>query len=199
MKNICVYCGSSPGRHPGYIQAARELGREMARREIGLVYGGASIGVMGAIADAVLNSGGEVTGVIPRALMDKEISHAGLTRLKLVETMHERKMAMAGAADGFIALPGGLGTIEELFEILTWSQLGFHDKPCALLDINNYYDHLRRFLAHAESEGFVKKTHREMLIIDRNPEGLLDGMQHRCVRDGNFSRSETDFKTQNMV
>lgn len=198
MKNICVYCGSSSGRHPVYIQAARELGREMARRGIGLVYGGASIGVMGAIADAVLDSGGDVTGVIPRALMDKEISHAGLTRLKLVETMHERKMTMAGGADGFIALPGGLGTIEELFEILTWSQLGFHDKPCALLDINNYYDHLRRFLAHAESEGFVKKSHREMLITGQEPGDLLDGMQGS---DANYESSgpEPDLNAQNMV
>ncbi len=176
MKKICVYCGSSPGERPEYIEMARKLGREMARREIGLVYGGASIGVMGAIADAVLDSGGEVTGVIPRALMDKEISHAGLTRLKLVETMHERKMAMAGAADGFIALPGGLGTIEELFEILTWSQLEFHKKPCALLDICGYYEHLRRFLNHAENEGFVKNTHRGMLITDSNPAGILDKM-----------------------
>lgn len=199
MKNICVYCGSSPGRHPQYIEAARELGREMAGRGIGLVYGGASIGVMGAIADAVLDSGGEVTGVTPRALMDKEISHAGLTHLELVETMHERKMAMAGAADGFIALPGGLGTIEELFEILTWSQLGFHDKPCALLDINDYFRLLRLFLDHAEGQGFVKKTHREILLTGREPGALLDDMQDRSGREKDFSPPGPNLKTQNMV
>ncbi|MFP4168212.1 MAG: TIGR00730 family Rossman fold protein [Desulfonatronovibrionaceae bacterium] len=176
MKSICVYCGSSPGARPDYIEAARELGKEMGRRDIGLVYGGASIGVMGAIADSVLESGGTVTGVIPRALMDKEISHGGLTRLKLVETMHERKMAMAKAADGFIALPGGLGTIEELFEILTWSQLRLHQKPCAVMEVSGYFQYLLRFLRHAEEEEFVKPAHRGMLITGNDPAEVLNKM-----------------------
>ena len=140
MKRVCVYCGSSPGIKPEYREAARVLGQELARREIGLVYGGASIGMMGEIADTVLGNGGEVIGVMPQALINKEVSHPGLTELKVVKSMHERKATMADLSDGFIALPGGLGTVEELFEILTWAQLGFHTKPIGLLNVLGYYD-----------------------------------------------------------
>ncbi|MCP4337722.1 MAG: TIGR00730 family Rossman fold protein [Desulfobulbaceae bacterium] len=176
MKNICVYCGSSPGKRPEYIESARVLAHELVKNGIGLVYGGASVGIMGEIADTVLAGGGEVIGVIPQALVDKEVSHNGLTKLHVVESMHERKTIMADISDGFVALPGGLGTIEELFEILTWSQLGFHKKPCALLNIEGYYDHLSLFLRHAVEEQFIKKIHNEMLLVDDNPEKLLKSM-----------------------
>jgi uncharacterized protein (TIGR00730 family) len=177
MKKVCVYCGSSPGRQPAYLESARSLGVELARRGIGLVYGGASIGMMGEIADAVLRHGGEVTGIIPQALMDKEVSHHGLTELKVVKSMHERKATMADLSDGFIALPGGLGTVEELFEILTWSQLGFHAKPSGLLNVIGYYDLLSKFLNHSVEEKFVHELHRQLLIIEKQPEILLDAME----------------------
>jgi len=176
MKKICVYCGSSPGRLPEYLESARTLSRELVKREIGLVYGGASVGIMGEIADAVLAEGGEVTGIIPQSLVDKEVFHSGLTELKIVESMHERKALMAEMSDGFIALPGGLGTIEELFEVLTWSQLGFHKKPCALLNVKGYYDNLSLFLKHAVEEQFIKSIHRQMLLVEEKPEKLLESM-----------------------
>jgi uncharacterized protein (TIGR00730 family) len=174
MKKICVYCGSSPGARPGYLEAARALAQALVKRNIGLVYGGASVGIMGEIADTVLAQGGQVTGIIPQALKDKEISHTGLTELIVVGSMHERKAMMADVSDGFIALPGGLGTFEELFEVLTWSQLGFHKKPCALLNVEGYYDHLSLFLDHAVKEQFVKDIHREMLLVESSAEKLLD-------------------------
>jgi len=177
MKKICVYCGSSSGKRPEYAESARSLARELLRRDIGLVYGGASVGIMGELADSVLAGGGEVVGVIPQALVDKEVSHSGLTELKIVESMHERKAIMADSSDGFIALPGGLGTVEELFEVLTWSQLGFHKKPCALLNVKGYYNHLSLFLDHSVEEQFVKSIHREMLIIEEKPDILLDLME----------------------
>jgi hypothetical protein len=176
MKKICVYCGSSPGKSPEYINCARLLAKELVARNIGLVYGGASVGLMGEIANTVLADGGEVIGVIPQSLVDKEVSHNGLTELKIVDSMHERKAIMAKISDGFIALPGGLGTIEELFEVLTWSQLGFHKKPCALLNIKHYYNGLSTFLDHAVEEQFVKPIHREMLLVDDDPSKLLDAM-----------------------
>lgn len=176
MKNICVYCGSSSGKSPEYIESARLLGKELVKREIGLVYGGATVGIMGEIANTVLSESGKVTGVIPQSLADKEISHTGLTELKVVDSMHERKAIMADLSDGFIALPGGLGTLEELLEVLTWSQLGFHKKPCALLNVNQYYDGLRTFLDHAVNEEFLKSTHGEMLLVESNPSTLLDLM-----------------------
>jgi len=142
MKTVCVYCGSSPGRLPEYQDAARRLGYELAGRGLGLVYGGASVGVMGAVADAMLERGGKAIGVIPYSLATKEVSHDGLDELIVVDSMHERKARMAELSDGFIALPGGWGTIEEIFEMLTWAQLGFHEKPCGLLNIASYYDHL---------------------------------------------------------
>ncbi len=177
MKKICVFCGSSSGRQPEYIEAAHKLANALTKRGIGLVYGGASVGIMREIADAVLSSGGEVIGVIPQALVDKEVSHKGLTELKVVSSMHERKAVMAELSDGFIALPGGLGTLEELFEVLTWSQLGFHNKPCGLLNVNGYYNKLSSFLDHAVDEEFVKMKHRELLLNEDNPGGLLALME----------------------
>lgn len=177
MKRICVYCGSSPGIRPDYIEMARKLAKELAKRDIGLVYGGASVGIMGELADTVLAQGGEVIGVIPQALVEKEVSHNGLTELKVTQSMHERKSLMAELADGFIALPGGIGTFEELFEVLTWAQLGFHQKPCAVLNVAHYYDQLAAFLDHAVSQGFVKAVQRNMLLMEEDPATLIDAMQ----------------------
>ena len=177
MKRICVYCGSSPGKRPDYIEAARALAQELVNRGIHLVYGGASVGLMGEVANAVLAGGGEVTGVIPKALDAKEISHPGLTELFVVESMHERKSGMAQMSDGFIALPGGLGTLEEIFEVLTWAQLGMHEKPCAMLNVNGYYDGLEKFIDHSVEEGFVRPEHRHLLLIEEDPASLLDSMQ----------------------
>ena len=174
MKRICVYCGSSPGKRVSYIHAAERLAKELVRRDIGLVYGGAHVGIMGRLADAVLAHDGEVIGVIPQALVNKEVAHYGLSELKIVGSMHERKAQMADLADGFIALPGGLGTLEELFEILTWAQLGLHRKPCALLNIDGYYDGLSTFLDHAVHEQFVTPVDRSMLLIESDPKQLLD-------------------------
>ena len=174
MKNICVYCGSNPGRLPEYRDAARLLGYEMAGRGLGLVYGGASIGVMGAVADAVLERGGQAVGVIPYSLATKEVSHDGLDELIVVDSMHERKAKMAELSDGFIALPGGWGTIEEIFEMLTWAQLGFHEKPCGLLNVAAYYDPLFAFLENAIEQQFVKEAYRPMIMMDEAPAALLD-------------------------
>ncbi len=174
MKRICVYCGSSLGKNPWYRAAAEQLGAELVKRNLGLVYGGASIGLMGVVADAVLAGGGEVIGVIPQVLVAKEVSHSNLTELKVVNSMHERKALMAELADGFIALPGGLGTLEELFEILTWAQLGLHQKPCVLLNVNGYYDALIGFLDHALAEQFVNAKHRGLLLVADNPSAVVD-------------------------
>lgn len=174
MKRLCVYCGSSPGRDPRYGEAARTLGNILLERDIGLVYGGASVGVMGQVADAVLAGGGQAIGVIPEALAVKEVAHDGLTEQHVVPSMHERKALMADLSDGFVALPGGWGTIEEIFEVLTWAQLGFHDKPCGLLNTGGYYDLLHGFLEHAIEEEFVKPTYRQMLIVESDPAALLD-------------------------
>jgi uncharacterized protein (TIGR00730 family) len=174
LKRICVYCGSSPGRRPAYVEAARALGRLLVARDIGLVYGGAGIGVMGAIADEVLEQGGSVTGIIPNALAVKEVLHPRLTETHVVASMHERKALMAELSDGFVALPGGWGTIEEIFEVLTWAQLGFHDQPCGLLNVAGYYDGLFRFLEHAMAEDFVRPVYGEILIMEEDPGRLLD-------------------------
>ena len=174
MKRICVYCGSSPGEGNDYITAAEDLANELVKRGLGLVYGGASVGVMGAIANAVMQRGGEVIGIIPDALMRKEIGNDHLTELRVAGSMHERKAAMADCSDGFIALPGGMGTLEEIFEILTWAQLGFHHKPCALLNVNGYYDPLITFLDHAVSQGFLRQEHRDLLQVHNCPATLLD-------------------------
>lgn len=176
MKKICIYCGSSSGKDPAFKEIASELAKLLVSSNISLIYGGASIGVMGKIADTVLEQGGEVIGVIPQSLVDLEVAHYGLSELKIVKSMHERKSMMAELADGFIAMPGGLGTLEELFEVLTWAQLGFHDKPCGVLNINQYYDGLIQFLDHAVEQGFVKNFHRDMLLVDANPDNLLQKM-----------------------
>ena len=176
MRNVCVYCGSSPGRRQDYVVAARAFARELVARGMGLVYGGASVGVMGAVADAVLAEGGRVTGVIPQALQEKELAHPGLTELHVTGSMHERKTRMAELSDGFVAMPGGVGTLEELFEIWTWAQLGWHHKPCALLNVAGYYDGLGTFLDHATEEEFLRPNHRQMLIVESEPVALLNRM-----------------------
>lgn len=174
MPSICVYCGSNPGKSPEYIEAAHILGWELVQRGLGLVYGGAGIGVMGAVADAVLEAGGNAVGVIPHSLATREVAHSGLNELFVVESMHERKARMAELSAGFIALPGGWGTIEEIFEVLTWAQLGFHDKPCGLLNVKGYYDHPGAFLEHAMLERFVREEYRPMMMIESQPAVLLD-------------------------
>jgi uncharacterized protein (TIGR00730 family) len=174
IKSICIYCGSSPGRLEAYSSAAFSLAESLVSRNIRLVYGGASIGIMGMVADEVLKLGGQVVGVIPKALSHKEIVHQHLTELHITQSMHERKMLMAELSDGFIALPGGIGTLEELFEIWTWAQLGFHQKPCGLLNVEGYYDSLIQFLDHVLAEQFVKEHHHAMLIVETNPDVLLD-------------------------
>lgn len=174
MKSICVYCGSNPGLLPDYCKAARSLGHELANRGLGLVYGGASIGVMGAVADAVLEAGGQAIGVIPHSLATREVSHDGLDELIVVGSMHQRKAKMAELSDGFIALPGGWGTFEEIFEILTWAQLGMHEKPCGLLNAASYYDHLFAFLDHAVEQKFVKEEFQPMIMMENEPGRLLD-------------------------
>jgi len=176
LHRVCVFCGSSPGARPEYADAASAVGRLLATSGITLVYGGASIGLMGVLADATLQAGGRVIGVIPRALVDQEIAHAGLTELRVVETMHERKAEMADLSDGFLALPGGLGTLEELFEIWTWGNLGYHQKPCGLLNTSEYYTSLLKFVDDMVVEKFVRETQRGMLIVDRDAETLLRAM-----------------------
>lgn len=174
IRNICVYCGSSPGRIDLYSDAARQLAEALVKRDIGLVYGGASIGLMGTVADQVLALGGRVVGVIPESLATREVAHHGLTELHVTRSMHERKTLMAERADGFIALPGGIGTMEEIFEIWTWAQLGLHHKPCGLLNVAGYYDPLHAFLDHTVTEGFVQPVIRGMLLVESDPDNLLD-------------------------
>ena len=174
LKRICVYCGSSEGRNAAYAVAAERLGRLLAGQGIGLVYGGANVGLMRTLADAAMAAGGEAIGVMPKALVEKEKAHKSLSRLHVVDSMHERKALMVELSDGFIALPGGAGTMDELFEVWTWGPLGFHRKPCGLLNVAAYYDPLAAFLDHAVTEGFVKDLHRDMLLIAKTPEELLD-------------------------
>ena len=174
IKRICVYCGSSPGKKPAYSIAATHLAKAMCERGIGLVYGGAAVGVMGTIANAMLAAGGEAIGVIPKSLAVKELAHDNLSELHVVASMHERKAMMAELADGFIALPGGWGTLEEIFEILTWAQLGFHQKPCGLLNTEDYYDSLIAFLENSFEQRFVNELCRPMLMKAHEPEALLE-------------------------
>jgi uncharacterized protein (TIGR00730 family) len=173
IRRICVFCGSNSGSDPIYAAAARGLGHLLAREGVALVYGGGSVGLMGILADAVLASGGEVIGVIPHALWAREVGHRGLTDLRIVDTMHERKALMADLADAFIALPGGLGTLEEIFEIWTWAQLGLHAKPLGFLDVNGFYAPLMQFLDRAVRELFLRERHRAIAVIDSDPEALL--------------------------
>lgn len=175
-KRICVFCGSANGALPAYGDAARELGSALGRAGIGLVYGGASVGLMGQVADAVLAAGGEVIGVIPEALAQKEIAHHGLTQLHVVGSMHERKAMMAELSDAFIALPGGAGTLEELFEVWTWAQLGYHGKPCALLNVAGFYDGLLAFVDQVVAQGFLKPDYRQMLIEASDAQTVLDAI-----------------------
>jgi uncharacterized protein (TIGR00730 family) len=173
IQSVCVYCGASPGNSPAYGAAARALGRTLVEQQIALVYGGGNVGLMGTIADEVMQHGGEVTGVIPTALLNKEIGHAGLTRLHIVKDMHERKALMAELSDGFIAMPGGMGTMEELFEVMTWSQLGFHDKPIGLLNVEGFYDGLISFVDHTVRQGFLRAHHRELMMDDTDGARLI--------------------------
>jgi len=174
LARVCVFCGASVGARPEFAHAAAELGREMARRRITLIYGGGRAGLMGAVADAALSEGGQVIGVITRLLQNRELEHKGVTSLHVVETMHERKMMMANLADAFVALPGGLGTLDELFEILAWAQLGIHSKPVGLLNTVGYYDMLASFLDHVERENFLRLNHRTALIYAAEPMKVLD-------------------------
>ncbi|HSU17741.1 TIGR00730 family Rossman fold protein [Longimicrobium sp.] len=178
MRRICVFCGSNPGRRPEYAGAAREMGRVLVERGLGLVYGGGNVGLMGIVADTVLAGGGEAIGVIPEALMAREVGHAGLTELHVVRTMHERKAMMADLSDAFVALPGGFGTFEEFCEVLTWSQLGFHPKPCGLLNVAGYYDPLLALFDRGVEEGFIPAKHRGLVIEETDPARLLDA----CAR-----------------
>jgi hypothetical protein len=172
MKRVCVYCGSSPGGHAAYREAARALGTSLVRTNLQLVYGGGDVGLMGEVANAVLDAGGAAIGVIPEFLVP-QVSHRRLTALHVVPTMHERKQLMADLSDAFIALPGGFGTLEEVTEVLTWAQLGLHPKPCGLLNVAGYFDHLLAFLDHAVREGFIRQAYRDMLIVSADPDGLL--------------------------
>jgi uncharacterized protein (TIGR00730 family) len=176
MKRICVFCGSSLGNRVEYSEAAVAVGGLLARRGIGLVYGGGNVGLMGVVADAALAAGGEVIGVIPHSLAQREIEHTGVTDLRVVDSMHTRKAMMAELSDAFIAMPGGFGTFEEFFEAVTWTQLGVHRKPCGLLNISGFYAPLAAFIDQAVSEGFIKPIHRQAIVVDDNPERLLDSL-----------------------
>ena len=174
VMRVCVFAGSCAGANPDYRHTAHELGRALGKRRIGVVYGGACVGLMGVVADAALAAGGEVIGVIPSALVDKEIAHRGLTELRVVSSMHERKAMMADLSNAFVALPGGWGTLEEFFEVLTWGQLGLHRKPCGLLNVRGYFDRLLSFLDHTVEQGFVKREYRSMIAVADSPGALLD-------------------------
>jgi uncharacterized protein (TIGR00730 family) len=177
MKSVAVYCGSSSGNQDIYTQQAQEMGRELVRRGLTLVYGGGCVGLMGTIADAVLAEGGKVVGVIPQFLADKEVAHRGCTELHIVDTMHQRKLLMADLADGFVAMPGGFGTLEELFEVLTWGQLGLHGKSVGLLNTQGFYDTLLALLDHMSAEAFLRQENRSQVLQNASPAALLDAMQ----------------------
>ena len=177
MKTVCVFCGSARGERSSYAEAARLLGQTLARRGLRVVFGGGQVGLMGVLADAVLQAGGEAVGVMPKSLLEKEIGHQSLTELHVVSTMHERKALMADLSDGFIALPGGYGTFEELLEVLTWAQLSLHEKPCGLLNVEGFYDPLLSLFDHAVGQGFIRGDHRALALTAEDPERLLDLMQ----------------------
>jgi uncharacterized protein (TIGR00730 family) len=178
MKRVCVFCGSKTGNRPAYADAAREMAKAIVRRGLGLVYGAGHIGLMGVLADAALQAGGEVIGVIPQALVDKELAHAGLTQMHVVGSMHERKSRMADLSDAFIALPGAYGTADEFFEILTWAQLGLHAKPTGLLNVKGFFDPLFAWLDHAVVEGFLRERHRQLILKANDADSLLDMLLH---------------------
>lgn len=174
IQSLCVFCGSSPGLRPEYATIARTLGGQLAANGIRLVYGGGRVGLMGEIANAVLENGGEVTGVIPHGLLAREVGHNGLSDLRIVNSMHERKALMADLSDAFVALPGGVGTLEELFEVWTWAQIGIHRKPCALLNVEGYFDPLLAFIDTAVAERFLRAEHREVILVEKDPSRLID-------------------------
>ena len=178
MKRICVFCGSHPGAQPEYRQAAIDFAEVLAARQVGLVYGGASLGLMGLVANTMLARGGEVIGVIPRMLVDREVAHRKLTELREVNSMHERKALMAELADGFATLPGGFGTLEEFTEVVSWRLLGLHQKPCGLLNVGGYFDRLLQFLDYAVSQQFIKPVHRAHILVEQYPAQLVDRLEH---------------------
>ena len=182
MRAIAVYCGASPGASARYAEAACELAAALVEHKLPLVYGGGNVGLMGVVADEVLRLGGEVTGVIPRALVEREVAHAGLTRMFVVKDMHERKAMMSDLADAFIAMPGGMGTLEELFEMLTWSQLGIHNKPVGLLNVDGFYDKLVDFVAHQQAQGFVREQHAALMLVEPHARPLVERL--RLAADG---------------
>jgi uncharacterized protein (TIGR00730 family) len=184
LNRVCVFCGTNAGARPAYGVAARELGRVLAEQNIELVYGGASVGIMGELADSVQEHGGHVTGIIPQQLMEKEAAHTGIRDLIVVASMHQRKSQMADMSDGFIALPGGIGTLEGFFEILTWGQLGIHAKPSGILNIEGYFDGLTGFLDHAVQEGFFTQDHRDAILVESTPGNLLDRMRAYAPPEG---------------
>lgn len=177
MKSLCVFLGANPGNDPKYAQVARNMGHELAVRGITTVYGGSNMGLMGILAESALEAGGKVVGVIPESLVKKEVAHYGLTKLHVADSMHERKALMADLSDGFVALPGGIGTMDEIFEIFTWAQLGFHNKPCGLLNVDGYYDKLMNFLNEVVEEGFLKGIHKEMLITESTPAEIIEAFK----------------------
>jgi len=194
VERICVFCGASPGARPEYRQATAELARVLVKEGIGVVYGGGGVGLMGALADAVITEGGDLTGVIPRALVEREIAHRDVMDMRVVGSMHERKALMAEASDAFIALPGGIGTLEELFEVYTWAQLGLHQKPCALLNVEGYFDGIEDFLAHAVDERFLREETRDLLMIETDPAALVERLHEfepRAVVPKWIDREET--------
>lgn len=174
MKRVCVFCGSSPGANPVYMKAAEDLGTLLGQRNIGLVYGGSGFGLMGAVSRAAVQAGGEVIGVIPRAMVEQGVESNGLSEVRVVGDMHERKSHMTELADGFIALPGGFGTLEEIFEVITWAQLGYHEKPCGFLNIAGYFDQMLAFLQNVCEQGFIDAAHLGMVLVDKSPVSLLD-------------------------
>jgi uncharacterized protein (TIGR00730 family) len=177
VERICVFCGASPGARPAYREATVQIARLLTAEGIGVVYGGGGVGLMGALADAVLAEGGEITGVIPRSLVDREIAHPDVADMRGVRSMHERKALMVDLADAFVALPGGIGTLEELFEVYTWAQLGLHRKPCALLNVDDYYDGIADFLSHAVAERFLREETRELLLVETDPATLIERLR----------------------
>jgi uncharacterized protein (TIGR00730 family) len=194
MRRVCVFCGSSPGARPAYAEATAEMARLLVADGIGVVYGGGHVGLMGVLADTAMAAGGEVIGVIPQALVDREIGHTRISELRVVGSMHERKALMADLSDAFVALPGGAGTLEELFEVYTWAQLGLHDKPCGLLDVEGYYAGLAQFLEHAVRERFLRPEHLELLMVEREPRRLIDRLldfEPTAVRPKWIDREET--------
>jgi uncharacterized protein (TIGR00730 family) len=194
MERVCVFCGSSPGARTAYAEATAEVARLLVGEGIGVVYGGGHVGLMGVLADTTMAEGGEVIGVMPQALVDREIAHGRISELRVVGSMHERKALMAELSDAFIALPGGAGTLDELFEVYTWAQLGLHDKPCGLLDVEDYFARLTDFLDHAVRERFVREEHRAMLIVEREPRALIERLRDhepRAVAPKWIDREET--------